>query len=418
MGKFIGIELRKEINKTILLILILFILSVLFLNFVEMGKIEKINNIKDEFVINENQKIENYYSYRQYGWAGFKMLFITSPIGAVFNSTALDNLQSANDIGVRLDINNLKKGGYVFKRGIDLYRYLMVFLCCLALGFGWFSFRNRKYIKLLLSTRSKSKFIVYCSILIARTIIVFLSICILTLCLIMQFYLMGINISGSEIVIIKIMLNTFLFMIFFLLSGAFLGFIKSASKSGITALIFVLIIFFLWPNFFYLLFSIKAENEMISVYRTETEKTKVFHEFEKMRIEYIKDKEDKIKASKELSNKFLNEGTVNRLENDLIDKTKKNIKQFHLWSIFNPVTFYESAVNEICGSGLNEYQRFWQENLDKKKEFSKYIIEKMFQRQTGKIEPFLSGDDYIFYSKPTYPHYFGFGLLVQILYIV
>ena len=42
----------------------------------------------------------------------------------------------------------------------------------------------------------------------------------------------------------------------------------------------------------------------------------------------------------------------------------------------------------------------------------------MFQKQTGKVEPFLSGDEYIFYAKPGLPHHFKSGLLVLIFYIL
>ena len=416
MNKIIGIELKRDMTKTALIIMIFFILSVLFLNYSGLQKSERLEDTKKEFIKNESQKVERYPSYRQYGGTGFKLLFLPPPIAFIFNTTSLNNLQSINDFSFGLDVYQPQKGKYMFKRGIDLFRYLLVVGGCIFFIFGWFSYRNRKYLRFLLN--SASRFVVYLSIFIARTILVFLSILILTVFIIAHYYIMGVNLNGSEIAIIKVMLVTFGMVFFFFLLGTALGNINNAKKSGVRAFIIGLVLLFLWPNFFNLKFYDRADSNISSIYDLENKKLKILSEFEKQIADYVKDKENKIKATKEFSLKFLNDGVVERLEFDLIKETENNIKKIHLWSIINPATFYESVVNEICGNGFNEQQRFFRESVIKKRKFSKYIVEQMFQQQTGKVEPFLSGDEYIFYAKPGLPYYFTHGVLLTLFYIV
>lgn len=417
MKELIGIELKRNITRIGLLILIFFILSILFINYSGIQKIERYEKTKTEFTENEIQKVGSYYNYSQYGWGGFKLLFLPSPIASIFNTnTSSKILQSSFDTSFKFDINSPQKGEYVVHRSIDLTLYLIIIGSSLALIMGWFAFRCREFIKTLLNFGSR--FFVYFSILVARTILIFLSLFLLTACIFAQFYIMGVNLAGLEIAIIKITLITFVVMIFFLFSGAALGTIKSASKSGVITFVFGLVLLFLWPHFFYLTFSGKTDNNMMSTYGIETEKLKILSEFEKKRKDYVKDKGDKVKATKDFTEKFLNDGAVEKLEIELIEETEKNINKFHLWSIINPVTFFESAVNEISSYGFNEQLRFYRYSLNKKREFTNYYLDKLFQRQTGKVEPFLSGDEYIFYAKPSVPHYFKSGLLVQLFYIL
>ena len=418
MNEIICIELKRSINKTRLAVLIFFVFSVLFLNQSGINLRKESEGIKEEFIKNEIRKVESYNNYRQYGWSGLKILFVSSPIASMFYPSAFNNLQSSSDTSYRFDIFIPQRGEYLFNTNKGLFFFLIIIGSILILTYGWPTFRNREFIKMLLNTGSKSMFKVYCSIFTGRAILLFISLCILNISLIAQCLLMGVNLKGMELSIIKIMLATFGLMIFLLLLGSGLGNIKNASKGGVIIFVLGMILIFLWPTFFHLKFSENARKDMKSIYRIEAERVKTLHEFEKFVVNYVKDKKDKEISVKKLYENFFNDGKVEKSELDLIDETEKNIKKFHLWSIFNPVIFYESLVNEISGNGFNEKQRFFRESLIKKGKFTKYIIEKMFQQQTGKVEPFLSEDEYIFHAKPSLPHYFIPGVLLTLFYII
>ncbi len=418
MKENLKIELKRKTNVTGFVILILFITFALFINQSSVSKIEELEKTKAEFIKNENKKVELTDSYSQYGGYGFKYLFVPPNIGLMFNSTTLINLQASIDTGFKFDIFNPNKGKYIFKRGINLYWYLYVIGSGIALILGLLALRNRKFHKLLVNSSFKSKFSVFFSIMAAHSILLFLSMCILTICLIAQYYINGVSLTGLLIPIIKIIFYTYCLMIFFHFSGAILGTMESASKIGIIAFVFWFTFIFLLPNFFNLKFSEKADKNIRSIYPIETEKVQILYEFEKRRLNYIEDKEDKLKATKEFTEKFLNDGIAEKLELDLIEETEKNIKKFHLWSILNPTTFYESVKNENCGIGLNENQRFCRESIIKKREFSKYCINKIFSKKKEKVKPFLPGDEQIFYAKYTRPNYFLLGVIVQVFYIL
>ena len=63
MKELIVFALKRNINRTGLAILIFFILSVLFINYSGLQKIDKSENTKTEFIENEIQKVESYYSW-------------------------------------------------------------------------------------------------------------------------------------------------------------------------------------------------------------------------------------------------------------------------------------------------------------------------------------------------------------------
>jgi ABC-type multidrug transport system fused ATPase/permease subunit len=129
---------------------------------------------------------------------------------------------------------------------------------------------------------------------------------------------MGVNLNGPEIMFIfAFMLISFMILLAFMLLGAVLGTIKNSVQSGTIAFFCGLILLLLWPHSFNLIFSEKAGN-LSSIYSLEAEQIKVLSDFEKERIDFVKDKEDQVKATKEFTEKFLNGGTVENLEFDLI----------------------------------------------------------------------------------------------------
>jgi hypothetical protein len=120
MTRIIGLDLKRNLNKTGIIILALLILSTLFFNYLGIRNIERLDKAKEEFIKNENQKTSSYYSYNQYGWYGFKLLFIPSQIESIFIPKISNNLQSSCGIGFRFDINNPQKGQYLFQKNVGL----------------------------------------------------------------------------------------------------------------------------------------------------------------------------------------------------------------------------------------------------------------------------------------------------------
>lgn len=426
MIRVIKLELRRNVNKTGIAIFIIFVFFAVLINNASITILKNEAEKKEQFIEVETQKIENYFAYSLYGMIGFRTFFSPSNISPIFqNSTSLTNLQALIDAGARLNFNRPEIGEYIFKKptggNLDLSWYLLVIMSIFILIWGWFSFRNTEYLKFLMSFCDSGLKCVYLGILLSRIFLTIISLLGLTLIIWLQFVLNGIILNTDEItsLLLFILVLTFV-MIFLLILGSIFGTIKSIFKGALFTFLCWLVLVLLWPEFLNLMFSNRAKDNIKSVYNHEIEKLKIMTAFEQMAIKYSSKKEDSKKADKEMSEHFLaNESKkIEMLESQMIEKTEKYAKKFHFASIINPTTFYKSVNNELSSKGFNSYIDFYKENKQKKRDFIRFYFEKRMQPATGKVEPYLSGEKYIFNAKSSLPEYFGAGLILNFIYIL
>jgi hypothetical protein len=90
-------------------------------------------------------------------------------------------------------------------------------------------------------------------------------------------------------------------------------------------------------------------------------------------------------------------------------------------SICFPSTFYLSVTNELSSRGYDNMLAFYKYVLIKKREFVKYILEKVYFSNFTRVIPFFSGDEEnsnIYYARSGLPGNYIYGVLMLLLLIV
>jgi hypothetical protein len=406
MTSIFKFELRRNIGKVVIIILF----SIIFGLLINQTSINKYKNIAgDEFIKIETNKVYNFYGMNQYITAGFKTMFVPAPISSFFYySTILNDLHATVDTSYSLD---LKSDGRREIGNLDFSWFISLVSSIFSFLFGFFAFRNselnRKYLKLLLTYTSPKG--IYINLVICRILLVFISLLIIFFSVYLQFIFNGFETTG----LLSFFLVSNLIAIFFLGLGFIAGALKSLQQGAIIAALIWFIIFVLWPNLLNL--QLSERRKMKFVYENEAKKVEIIAKGEMEVIENLRKGKDRVETIKDYINNFIKDGTIERLEIDMLKNAEKKARSFQFWSIFNPITFYQSVNNELSSRGHNEYCEFYKFNIKKKEGFIKFYLDRI---QSGEVKPYLSGNEYIYYSKPSLPAFFPAGVLIQILYIM
>lgn len=155
----------------------------------------------------------------------------------------------------------------------------------------------------------------------------------------------------------------------------------------------------------------------------EAKKLDILNKFEisiSKALEDIKDINERNKKAVEWMEHFYNNEftKIEEFEISIIKQTENFIKRIHFWSIFNPITFYQSCCIELSSCGYSSFLDFYKYVQLKQRQFLRFYIDKRFHEKDFKVKPFLKDDEYIYPLKSSLPQYFGLGILLQFLYII
>lgn len=379
---------------------------------------------KTKFKEFESLKISQYVNYTQYGSYGIQVLFVPSPLSLFFtNSVVASDLNAFVDSGERLKIYHPLKGKHAF--GARTYGFadfsgiLLFFATLLTLFYGYDTFKNREFSRLLSALCTPNR--LFRALVLARVLILTLMLFIL---IASTFALVRLN--GIPLEIDQQFLAFFclilLVAIFFFSIGTFLG----ACASKVTAIILMLSCWFFF--LFLIPFAINSfitweADKITPANRLEMEKLKILMDFEKRAIEkagtfdYGKEVTD---ARRDLISSYWDKEfkKIQALEQSMILEMNHNVSLFQDLSLISPTTFYFSVTQEISSRGYMNLVDFYDYVLQLKQKFFKFYMEKVYFSNFSRVVPFITGDENIFYAKSRLPGNFGIGILITILYIV
>jgi hypothetical protein len=169
------------------------------------------------------------------------------------------------------------------------------------------------------------------------------------------------------------------------------------------------------------LFSLRADVTLKSIEKHQKQKNDLLLPFEKQALEdtgRYENQELKKEADRKSAEHYWQVVSRKILEIDLemIETTEDLSRQFHLWSIFNPVTFYKSVNNELGSRGYNSYNKFFRDNLEIQRGFLRYIFDNRYYNNYSKVEPYLPEDQLVVKAKPRLPRFYWPGLIVTLFY--
>lgn len=423
---FFIVEFKRFLGKRNGTIILLLVLLSLF--FIQNGINEYNNTLKqrEKFQELEKTRVSRYFNYRVYGTYGFRMLFVPAPITVFFNkSGVISDMTSFVDAGERLNIYTPLQGRNVFnlkKWGLtDFSGIIMFFASLLALFYGYETLNNDEYLKFLSTLASVRK--VFFSLLLSRIILMFFLFLFITASGFLLLILNGLYVPLNRFMLSFLLLILLISLFFFVLGTVF-----STVKSKIIGLTSILsiwfILLFIIPTVINSYIANKADF-ITPLYRMEMEKFKILSDFEKRSIEkegvFTLDKKptDSIKNMMldALNNEFVR---IMALEEDMRNQMKKNISLFHGLSMLFPSSFYISVNNEISSRGYDNLIEFYRHVHGLKREFTRFIFDKVYFSNFSEVESFLKDDrdKNVFDGQSRLPEYFLAGLLVTLCYII
>jgi hypothetical protein len=425
MFKISGIEFKRHITGIGVACLV-FVVFVLVIH--QIGIFKHQDNLKEveEFVDIESLKVERYINYHQYAMFGFRILLRASPLSTFYgNSTTLDDLHLFIDNSTRLKPGKHERGKNLFDRPtggvLDLSWFILVFG---GFGFGlwcFFAYRNKEYMLTLMNFASKRN--AHLGVILGRILLMIVFYLIIIVVTWLQYLVNGISLSLAEIggLLIFLLVTVLTHALLMVMSSAF-GAAKNWIKGAFLAGGFFALIVFIWPEALNEITYRVSKATMKSVYQLELQKIELMMKFERESWEYVNKfdtRAERVEADKVMGEKWWNTEFANmeKLEAQMKEKTRENSNKFHLWSAFNPATFYKSTNNELSSKGYNAYLDIYDDGTKKQKGFLRFFLDKKSFKPYTDVEPFLGKDEMVFDSKVSLPTYFILSLIISLCYI-
>lgn len=379
-----------------------------------------------QFVKTQTKRVEGFINYQQYGAFGLKRILTASPLISMFyNSSTISNLQANVEISTQFELYKTEMGKNVFERptggNLDYSWYLLMFGSSIIALWSFFAFRNDDYI-IFLKNGAGAKSI-YAGILAARAIVVVLSLLTLAAAAWLQFTINGITLSAGELLgLMTFFLMAVVVQVILIPVMAGLGAEKNWKKGALKAAAFWVIVVLIWPEVLNIGFARKAEVSMKSIEEYQMQKNEKFQAFEKGALENT-GRYKSIPAKKESDRRSAEHywqvvsKEIEKNDLEMIEKTREMARDFQLWSIFNPVTFYKSINNELGSKGYGSYNRFFKENLFIQRGFLRFVFDKRYYENYSRVEPYLPAGRLVVSYLPGLPGFFTAGLLLNLFYM-
>lgn len=380
---------------------------------------------KTPFQETEIEKVSLFIQYTFYGIRGVRLLFLPSPLSVLFNNLAVYSGLIANvDTAEGLYIyNNSFKGKALFSESggfMDFSGILLLIGCFIALIYGYNITKKKEYLKLVAGISGNKKVSIF--ILLSRIILLSLAFVLFSGLSLLWLLINGINVVNvffGWFVIGLILVTTF-----FIITGALIGSLKNEMLKLIVLVCVYFSFLFLIPWVIEKAVYIDAVKNINSNYEFEYKKLKVMMDFERRSYEQIGTWKsgdvapDEVKAlvqsGQEIEYKKLQEYEKKRL-----DEIFRRVKVYRIISAIFPTTFYLSVNKELSSKGYHNFIIFYRRAHQMKYDFITFYIEKKFYNklpETG-VEPFIKGDENLFYAKSRLPDNFVLGLFLNVFYI-
>lgn len=377
-----------------------------------------------KFKENEILNFQFFYSYALYGNKGFSVLY-KPRIESIFFS----NMNISSDLLGKMDVNahlgifdNYKDGSLYSGNFTGLWNcagILILLGSLLVLFFGYETFRNRDYLKFLSSLTYYKKVFFY--ILFSRFVIITLTLLFINVGLLLFSAVNQIDITRIDIYRLGgYFLVCLLVMLFFFIFGIFIGLVSRRHIGVITILIIWIVFFMVLPGSITNFIRNRAIDSTED-YKNEISKIKIIKKFEKFYFEnVVKKNRDSIEVRRELMEKYFNQDykDLEKLEENLEERIRSNINNYHRISIFVPTIFYHLTSGEVSSMGYDNFMDFYTYLQELKRKFVRFYIDRVYYNDPRVMVNFIKGDENIFYAQSRLPENFWSGVLITGAYIL
>ena len=428
MISLLKFELRKHMNKAILIGFAIFIICACLVHQAGIAKFEGEKERLKEFVDVEETKINLYVNYVQYGIYGFYVNLKPSAIWTMFhNSSTLGGLQGYIDSGVRLSFSKPQSGENIFDKlcggVLDYSWFISTIGSIFVILLGFLAFRDKEYILSIAKMSGLKK--AWGAIIISRLLIILGAISIMAIVTFFQFIGNGYMLENSEIVeLIAGYIYFYMSMIILMAISAGLGTIKNWKTCITTGVVLWLMWGLLLPEVVGTVYSIRIEKDIKSRYQHEIQKIGILMKFEEKALQEARDKRYVTKEQKtEVDRKngeyyWQNQyKQVEKLEKEMLDRIANTADSFQFISAFFPSILGKEVYNEVSSMGFNTYKEFYKHNRELQKGFLRYYLDKRFNENYSKVTPYLKPGENVIKARSSLPNYLILGFFMNLLYL-
>ena len=418
---FFKIERKRLVHIITISAAVSFFILAMYFVAVGAGRHRDVLDKKETFKRVEQSKVSRHKTYDRYGTYGFRIIFVPSAVNIFFyDSGAFSELSSTLDVGERLNVDGSFLGPNMYRERRVMYADFsglhLLFGSLMALVFGVLTFRYREYLEELGSMAGFNK--VHFQILSARFLLLALYFIIVTAAGIALVFLMGVPLTGTDLLYIVGFLGLWLLAVLVLFSaGALIGVIKAGGIAGAVLMAAWICLFYLIP----LVVNQRADvaaHKIKSIYQQEKEKWDVLMNFEDRASEEagkFKPELAKTPMEQELIESYMNKEykQMQGLEKDMETKMRDSLKEYEWWSLASPVSFLAAAATEMSSEGYKDLVGFYANSQVRKDQFCRFYKDKKYYSRDGEkgVESFIKGEENIYYGRAQLPANMPWGLL-------
>lgn len=427
--KFFSLEITRLSRVENIVFFLIMVILALFFTGRNVFNYHQLLTQSKEFREIESRKIEWIHNYDLYKTSGMRILLIPPPNVALFNPVGMDaayhghiNTRDAVKIGLNLKGHNLFKRNSLLPFHLSSSIYL--FGSLLAMFYGYYTFREPLYLKFLESRLSLRR--VFFNLFLSRLILLSTVLLIyISIILLFTIFLSGVLINIQPVIflgppVLFFLFFALLFLVFFFTLGTVLGTIRKRNTATAASLALWIGLVLVLPGGIDALMFEEA-GDMVSAYKTELEQYEILKQHRlRVRKTLGTFDLDRIQEFREMADEFMNTDypeTV-ALENRLKSDIEGHISIYTNLSALLPTTHFRAAADEVGGTGFNGYLDFYSHLQKLKKDFNKYILDKVYRRLDWKMKHFGAIDGNIYFAMPGLSRSFNMGMWGTLFYIV
>jgi hypothetical protein len=419
------LELKRCTRKKNLVFL--FVFFILSLYSVNQGIIDyqKVLIKKAEFQKIEKLMFQKIPDYTHYSFYGIRLYYQPSALDIFLSDQpATSELSAEFNSIASFDIDNNSKGKSIFI-GNTLFKLsfsniLLVFVTFISLYLGYSPIKDKDFLKYNIGTWTCTR--LFSTILFFRFIFLLTTVLMVFGFLVLFSTIRGITLTYIDLRAIFAFIGVVLITaLFFITIGAKVGMSSFFVKSSSGILILWITLIMIIPGLFNTIVMNRADNIM-SILKVELAKVIKVFDFEKRAMarngSFDLKKMDSARSIVEeyYSNDYQK---MRAIENKLRGQISDVVDVYNFLSILTPTTFYTQTVEEAGSRGYSNFLDFYDFSQNHQDRFVRFWIDRVYYDERPlKMKSYIKGDENLYHAQSRIPANFGWGLLVNLFYIL
>lgn len=421
---FLKLEYKRILSLKYLAVFSLVFITLLYFTFNSIREYKSLQEKEKNFKLNSEKVFNRVNNYDSYSYLGIKILFIPSQNGILFSMGILSNnsIASINSIYL-MDLSNYLEGKSINSgTAMDYTNYatlMMAILSLISIFYGYYGVKKKDFFRMIFSfTRYK---ILYLQFLFARFLSLIGYVILLNILFLGVLSIIGFNFSMIDLkAFIGFILSLIVVLLIFFLIGNILANCRIKKNIGIIASLIWFVLVFMIPPLFNSIISDNLSGISNSV-ETDSAKIGIINKFENEAAKRFgkADKNNRKKGQKVIegywNNEFLDVEQI-----DIKSRMEKEsaIRKYQFVSIFTPVSFYNMTALEAGSNGYENYLKFTDYAIKKRREFVRFWIDRVYYNDQRVMVNFVKNSENIFHGHGALPATFAAGAGVNLLYII